>query len=259
MKNNLIEIKKYMIIIYVLTMLIPYNLSKYINKKNKRIADIIYVSRLIKNKNFWNNNINININKDKDKDKDIKYPYFRPKPSNKTEEDDKDDNDDKDDDDRPNHDHDHDPIFNEEEEERRRQERNNLTTQIGEFESKINDLNTEIAKSKIYIAFLSVITVILFLMLVIYCSIKCYIICSKKNTLDYRVSDLSDNKLGEVYIDENGEDKMDNFMSKNNDECEAPIYSNNNSEKNVSTFNPDNYRAPIEDKNLYKPYNNEDI
>ena len=47
-------------------------------------------------------------------------------------------------------------------------------------------------------------------------------------------------------------------MRKNSDEGEAPIYPNNNAKK-VSTFNPDNYKAPDEDKNLYKPYDNEDI
>ena len=96
-------------------------------------------------------------------------------------------------------------------------------------------------------------------MIIIYSSIKCYILCTKKNIIEYRVSDLSENKLGQVYIDDNGEEKMDNFMKKNNDESEAPIYPNNNSVKNVSTFNPDNYRAPDEDKNLYKPYNSEEI
>ena len=248
MKNNPIAIKKYMIIIYILTILIPYNLSKYINKKTNKIIDKIkqkrYLSQFIKNDNF----IKYNINTNNDKDKDFKNPPFNPNPNNKTEKDD----------DKPNeHDHDHDKIFDEEEE-RRREARLNLTIQIKEFDDKINDLNTEITKSKIYIAFLSVLAVILFLMLVIYCSIKCYILCSKKSTIDYQVSDLSDNKLGEVYIDENGEEKTNNFMS-NNDECEAPIYHNNNNVKNVSTFNPDNYRAPAEDKNLYKPYNNEDI
>lgn len=245
MKNSRIQIKKNIIIIYILTVLIPYNL----NKKNNKIIDIIkqkkYLSQFLKDEYFTKYNLDNSIDEDKDTKGPNIFPF--PFPSNKTE-----------DDDNP-HDHDHDDIY--EEQERRRQARNNLTNQIKEIDNKIDDLNTEITKSKIYIIFLSVLTIILFIILIIYSSIKCYILCTKKSLMDFAISILDESKLGEVYIDENveEEEKINGSTSKNKNEGEAPIYSDNNSNRNISTFNPDNYKGSDEDKNLYKPYSNEDI
>ena len=130
-----------------------------------------------------------------------------------------------------------------------------------QFDIEIRRLNNEISKSKMYIIFLSISAVILFLIIVIYSSIKCYILCTKNNIGEYRVSDISANRLGEEYIDENGEERMNKMSIKNIDDCaDAPINTNNKS-KNVqlNTFNPDNYTYSSQDKKLYKPYNNEDI
>ena len=245
MKIILITNKKYIILLYILTIIVPCNLSKYINKNNKIIVDIIhhkkYFSEFTKNtKNY----ININFDKDKEKDIDIKDPPFAPFPLNKTEKDD------------DKHSHDHDNIFDDDDDDEKMREE--IFSQIRDLDDKIDDLNREITKRKIYVAFLGIITIILFLILVIYCSIKCYILCTKKHHQNYRVSYISENKLGEVYIDENGEEKF-NLSIKNRDESEAPIYSNNNYGNNVSTFNPDNYKGSDEDKNLYKPYKSEDI
>ena len=251
MKNLLIAIEKHIIILYILTILFPFNLSKYINKQNKKLVDKInknlYISEFIKNKKLNQSNININIIKGKKKDNDIKDPPFGPFPQNKTEKDD------------DKKDHDHGNIFDDDEE-RRRQEIDNITNQIKELVDKIDDLNKEITKRKIYIVFLAIITIILFLMIVIYSSIKCYILCTKKHLKNYRISYISENRLGDVYIDENGEERINvSMIKKNKDECEAPSYSAMDNRKNYSTFNPDNYRASDEDKNLYKPYNNEDF
>ena len=248
MKNLLFAIKKHIIILYIFTIVFPFNLSKYLNKQNKKIIDIInknvYLSEFIKNKKL--NQSNINIIKVKEKDNDNKDPPFDPHSQNKTEKDD----------DKKVHDHDDD---DDDDEEWRRKEIDNLTNQIRELDDKIDDLNKEITKRKIYIAFLAIVTIILFLMIVIYSSIKCYILCTKKHLKNYRVSYISENRLGEVYIDENGEERISVSMKKINDECEAPIYSNMHNQNNYSTFNPDNYKASEEDKNLYKPYSNEDF
>ena len=130
-----------------------------------------------------------------------------------------------------------------------------------QFDIEIKRLNNEISKRKIYIIFLSISAAILFLIIVIYSSIKCFILCTKNNIQDYRVSDISMNRLGEEYIDENEEEQMNKKSIKNIDDyADAPIYSNNKSKnEQINTFNPDNYMYSSQDKKLYKPYNNEDI
>ena len=120
------------------------------------------------------------------------------------------------------------------------------------FDIEIRRLNNEISKSKIYIIFLSISAVILLLIIVIFGSIKCYILCTKNNIGEYRVSDISANRLGEEYIDENGEERMSKKSIKNIDDCaDAPININNKS-KNVqlNIFNPDNYTNSSQDKKL---------
>ena len=233
---KIILIEKYITLLYILTILFPCNLSKYMNYNNKKM-----------------NNYTININFDivKDKDIGIKNQPFDPFPQNKTEKEKEDDK----------YDYEHDKIFDDDDdddEERRRQERDNITNQIRELDDKIDDLNRKIAKRRIYVIFLAIITVILFLMVVIYCSIKCYILCTKKHLQNYRISYIKGNNLGKTYIDENEEERINFSMENSNDECEAPIYSSNNGNYG-STFNPDNYKASDQDKNLYKPYKSEEI
>ena len=130
-----------------------------------------------------------------------------------------------------------------------------------QFDIEIRRLNNEISKRKTYIIFLSISAAILFLIIVIYSSIKCYILCTKNNIGEYRVSDISVNRLGEEYIDENGDERMNKRSIKNIDDCaDAPINANNKSKNaQLNTFNPDNYTYSSQDKKLYKPYNNEDI
>ena len=73
----------------------------------------------------------------------------------------------------------HDYNYNEEEEQLR-QQRENITEEIINYDEEIKGLNTEISKCKIYIIFLSILASILFLMIVIYSSIKCFILYNKK-------------------------------------------------------------------------------
>ena len=155
----------------------------------------------------------------------------------------------------------HDHNFHDNEEEQRKQLRDNITEEIKYYDIEIKRLNTEISKRKIYIIFLSILASILFLMIVIYSSIKCYILCTKKNIPEYRISDISVNRLGDVYIDENGEERMSKMNLKNIDDCaDAPIYVNNKSKNaQTNTFNPNNCMYSSQDKKLYKPYSNEDI
>jgi len=129
-----------------------------------------------------------------------------------------------------------------------------------EMEEKINELNTKIQKSNIYIIFLTILAFILFLLLVIYGSIKCYILCTNKNIQDYRVSEIGMNKLGDVYLDGNGDNQLSKTIDNNSNDYDAPIYANNKkSNAQNNTFNPDKYIASNEDKNLYKPFKNEEI
>lgn len=125
-----------------------------------------------------------------------------------------------------------------------------LLKNITEYYKKIDDLNTEIFKSKIIIIFLSVFTVVLFLMIIIYSSIKCFILCTDKFISDYQVSDMNSNKFGEVYFEESGEES---FGKKDINDKDAPSNASNDN-KQYDTFNPDNF-----DKKLYKPYKGEDL
>ena len=129
-----------------------------------------------------------------------------------------------------------------------------------DLKAKIDELNIKIGKSNIYIILLSILAFVLFLLLVIYSSIKCYILCSKKVIQDYRVSDISINKLGDVYNDGNQEEKIKSNLGNNSNDYEAPVYTNNKkNNSNGNTFNPDKFISSNEDKNLYKPFKNEDI
>ena len=149
-------------------------------------------------------------------------------------------------------------------EEREEEEKRNTTEliiKIEEFEKKKQDLTINIQKDRIMIIFLSILAGILFIILVIYTSIKCFLLCSKNSFYDYRLSKISINKLGEVYIDESIRDKDNNYYGKKISNYGAPINANNNNDKNSKkeTFNPDNYSASNEDKKLYKPYKTEEL
>ena len=141
------------------------------------------------------------------------------------------------------------------------EEENGQNNENEQFDIEIRRLNNEISKRNIYIIILSISAAILFLIIVIYSSIKCFILCTKNNIQEYRVSDISMNRLGEEYIDENGEERMNKMSIKNIDDCvDAPVNTNNKSKNaQINTFNPDNYMYSSQDKKLYKPYNNEDI
>ena len=69
------------------------------------------------------------------------------------------------------------------------------------------------------------------------------------------------NKLGEEYMDDTYEEKKSRIMEKNGDDFGAPLSAKDSKSSSIkgNTFNPDNYVPPNEDKNLYKPYHNEEI
>ena len=127
----------------------------------------------------------------------------------------------------------------------------NLTSKIDEMHKKIEDVDNEISKRKIYIIFLSIISFLLFIMLIVYSSIKCFVLCTKKNETVYRVSEL--NRFGEVYIDDSVEEKNNNKSLMKSDNYGAPQLAND--KNNSNTFNPDHYI----DTNLYKPYSSKEL
>ncbi len=238
MKKNKLILKNNIIILYIFLILFPYILNKNINDeiiKNKEKIDMI--KKKVSLLEYFEN--------DRDGNKKRNRTDDRP-PSNPQVEDNWDSGPDDED------------IDPEEKDELIR----NLNDEIHKYDEEIKRLNNEISKRKIYIIFLSILAVILFLMIIIYSSIKCYILCTKKNVQEYRVSNLNINRFGEVYIDDNGEERISKMSSKNlNDDCaDAPIYSNKKNNNNqVNTFNPDNYIYSSQDKKLYKPYNIEDM
>ena len=135
-----------------------------------------------------------------------------------------------------------------------------LNSQLKDLDSLIKEQEFVCRKNKIYLILLIILASILFLVIVIYSSIKCYILCSSKRDIeaDYLISKISLNKFGQVYMSENDDEK---FKKSNNDNLAdygAPIYANNNNNQ-YNTFNPDNCIPSEQDKKLYKPYNNEDM
>ena len=242
MKKNKLILKNNIIILYIFLILLPYILNININDeniKNKEKIDMIKkkVSLLEYFENDRDGNKKKNRTDDRPPNPEVKDDWnFGPDEGGPDDDD----------------------YDAEEKEELKR----NLTEEIHKYDEEINRLNNEIYKRKIYIIFLSILAVILFLMIIIYSSIKCYILCTKKNVQEYRVSNLNFNRFGEVYIDDNGEERISKMSSKNlNDDCaDAPIYSDKKSNNNqVNTFNPDNYIYSSQDKKLYKPYNIEEM
>ena len=143
--------------------------------------------------------------------------------------------------------------------EREREEMKNLTDQIKILETQKSDQEQKIRNSIFYLVLLGILAFILLLVIIIYCSIKCYILCSAPKNTDYIISKLSLNHLGEVYIGENGELRYKQSINRNSAvNYDAPI-SANNGESQYNTFNPDNFISSEEDKKLYRPYDKEDI
>ena len=129
-----------------------------------------------------------------------------------------------------------------------------------QFDIEIRRLNNEISKRKTYIIFLSISAAILFLIIVIYSSIKCFILCTKRYEPIYRISYVNSSQCLAVSMAEYEEKKIDNKESKSED-YEAPNHASvkNNKKQKYKTINPDKYKSTKEDKDLYKPYNSEDF
>ena len=140
----------------------------------------------------------------------------------------------------------------------------NLSDQVFNLNNEIDNVKDAITMNKIYMVLYSIVAGILFLVIVIYSSIKCFILCTKRNVYDYRLSYITD-KLGEFYLDENENENDESKINKKEKKSKSKDYgapisaSNSNQKSKFSTFNPDNYISSNEDKKLYKPYKNEDI
>ena len=136
----------------------------------------------------------------------------------------------------------------------------NLTADLENLRSQKNDQEKEIAKAILYLVLLGILAFILLLVIIIYASIKCYILCSSARNADYLISRMSLNHLGEVYLDMNGEEKFKKSENYNNAvNYDAPISADSGSEKRYNTFNPDNFVSSEEDKKLYRPYKSEEM
>ena len=136
----------------------------------------------------------------------------------------------------------------------------NLTADLESLRAQKNDQDKEIAKAILYLVLLGILAFILLLVIIIYSSIKCYILCSSARNADYLISRMSLNHLGEVYLDINGEEKFKKSENYNNAvNYDAPISADSGSEKRYNTFNPDNFVSSEEDKKLYRPYKSEEM
>ena len=136
----------------------------------------------------------------------------------------------------------------------------NLTADLESLRAQKNDQDKEIAKAILYLVLLGILAFILLLVIIIYTSIKCYILCSSARNADYLISRMSLNHLGEVYLDMNGEEKFKKSENYNNAvNYDAPISADSGSEKRYNTFNPDNFVSSEEDKKLYRPYKSEEM
>ena len=133
----------------------------------------------------------------------------------------------------------------------------NLSMYFFYLKKELDTLNNDITKNKIYMVFNAFITGVLFLIIVIYSSIKCFLLCTKRREQDYGLSYLTD-KLGELYI-EDIEEKKKKKEEKLKDYDAPSSVNKKNKKKKRNTFNPDNYKSSDEDKILYKPYKSEDI
>ena len=66
--------------------------------------------------------------------------------------------------------------------------------------------------------------------------------------------------MGDAYIEGNGQEQFQKSIRNTSYNYDAPIYANNKMKNSqIDTFNPDKFISSNEDKNLYKPFKNEDI
>lgn len=143
-----------------------------------------------------------------------------------------------------------------------------------EIDEEIKDLNAQketlinqkaeqekqITKAIVYLVLLGILAFFLLLVIIIYTSIKCYILCSAARNTDYLISRMSLNHLGEVYLDVNEEEKLRKSLNDNSAvNYDAPISAESGSEKKYNTFNPDHFVPSDEDKKLYRPYKSEEM
>ena len=140
------------------------------------------------------------------------------------------------------------------------EEMKDLTEQIKNLTAQRDEQEQKIRNSILYLVLLGVLAFILLLVIIIYFSIKCYILCSSPKNSDYLISKLTLNHLGEVYIGENGELRYKQSINPNSAvNCDAPVSAKSGNERQYNTFNPDNFISSEEDKKLYRPYDQEDI
>lgn len=221
MKFNRISIS-FNIIIYLLFILIPFHLNESLKIKYKQKLEI----DLMKEKrNITKESEGNYMDQDKDKDEDDHYDH-NPR----------------------------DDDFDVETYEKMQ----NLYKDIYNLSQRKESLGKEITKNKIYIIFYGLIDGILFLIIVIYSSIKCFILCNKRNDNDIPLS-LIANNIGEFYIDDNEEEEIYKSNKKSKNQDTPTSGSNKGKNKKYKTSYLNNYKASNEDKQLYKPYKNEDI
>lgn len=229
-KLNIFSLSYFIFGLYIFKILIPLHQSKSVLRENYS-RELNFISNK-KNVKYNDSNIRKIINEDKD---DGDYT---------------DDIDDKE----------KDPKNKEWEDEKMKEEIKNLTDGLNSLRSQKSEQDREIAKATLYLVLLSILAFILLLVIIIYSSIKCYILCSSARNVDNLISRMSLNHLGEVYIDVNDDEKFkqsSNYNSAMN--YDAPISADSGSEKNNRTFNPENFVSSEEDKKLYRPYKSEEI
>jgi hypothetical protein len=219
-KLKLFSISYILISLYILGILIPFNQNKILFKNSKEESKF----------SSYNKNL------------DYSNPWKKKKTDEDWDEDDWDDDD---------------WRWDERE---YQEEMKNLSEQIQNLKVQKQDQEQKIKNSIFYLVLLGILAFILLLVIIIYCSIKCYILCSSPKNTDYLISKISLNHLGEVYIGENGELRCKQSINPNSAvNCDAPISANNGNERQYNTFNPDNFISSEEDKKLYRPYDKEDI
>ena len=64
--------------------------------------------------------------------------------------------------------------------------RDELQKNITEYQQKLDDLDNEVSRSIFIIIFLSILAFLLLIILIIYSSIKCFILCTKQLNGEYR-------------------------------------------------------------------------
>ena len=102
-------------------------------------------------------------------------------------------------------------------EDRYQEEMKNLSEQFNNLTKQKEYQEQKIRNSIIYLILLGILAFILLLVIIIYFSIKCYILCTSPKNTGYLISKLSLNQLGDVYIGENGELRYKKSINNIND------------------------------------------